>query len=270
MKKLFLSLMLAGAVFSASQAAVQNFTLVDTKGVSHNLYSYLSAGKAVVIDFYFRSCGNCQAFAPKLDQIYKDYGSNAGNVIVISMEIDLATNPQIDAWKTQYQATYPSCGGQAARDYWGSNFYPTWGGGFAQVGVIIPNASNPSASNITYSATGSITTAKQQAIRDALNAGGFLTTGVADNTFDNASFSLYPNPAHENFTVEFYHDSNADATLEIFNVMGTKVIEPVAYNIVTGINSIHVNTGNLTTGTYMVVITSKENGRKMMNLQVAK
>ncbi|MBK8704908.1 MAG: redoxin domain-containing protein [Saprospiraceae bacterium] len=42
-----------------------NFTLTDSDGQSHNLYTdYLDQGKTVVIKFFFTTCPPCNAMAP--------------------------------------------------------------------------------------------------------------------------------------------------------------------------------------------------------------
>ena len=272
MKKLLLSLLLAGFAFSASYATVQDFTLVDTKGKSHNLFTYLKAGKAVVLDLWFNGCGNCAAAASKLDKIYKDYGSNTKNVIVIGLQIkDQFTNADIEAWKAQYGATYPGCGGTPARNYWSSAMYPTYGGSFGQFFVICPNTTTPANSQITWSKTASsLSTTDQTALKAALAGCGFNPSAVEDNTLDNASFSLFPNPAQDNFTVEFNCEKNIDATLEIFSVLGARVMNPISCSVIHGMNRISVNTSGLPGGLYLVAIKSKENGSRFLNVQIAK
>ena len=53
-----------------------DFTATDVHGNSHNLFSYLNAGKYVLIDFFYTTCVPCQGAAPQVNASYENFGCN--------------------------------------------------------------------------------------------------------------------------------------------------------------------------------------------------
>ena len=80
---------------------------------------------------------------------------------------------------------------------------------------------------------------------------GLWQTGIVDNTLSN--MKLYPNPATDNVNILIASKENANAQLNIFNLMGQLVYsENVA--VAEGNNLVRVSTSNLQAGVYMVNI----------------
>jgi len=101
MKKV-LQLLIAGA-FCTSQSFAQlpdgstapDFTFTDMNSVSHNLYTYLNAGKVVVIDVSAIWCAPCWSYhnSNALENFYNQYGPPGTNqAMVIWIEGDAGTN----------------------------------------------------------------------------------------------------------------------------------------------------------------------------------
>ena len=78
-----------------------------------------------------------------------------------------------------------------------------------------------------------------------------VEVGIVDNTLSN--MKLYPNPATDNVNILIASKENANAQLNIFNLMGQLVYsENVA--VAEGNNLVRVSTSNLQAGVYMVNI----------------
>ena len=268
MKKLIFALLLMFAVsITTSKAQVADFTLTTTKGGTINLYTWLMGNNAVICDFFFLNCGNCQSFASKLDQIYKDYYSNMFYVKMVSFEIQEDSDADIDQWKIDHGATYPACGGIEARNYWSSSWFGILGSGFGQVALIIPNPSDPANSTIAFTASGGVGDNDVQEIRNILWQNGFWMLGTKELTPEEAGVSTYPNPAADYFTIGFDETMHGDVGIEVFNLKGERVI--AQFISVDGVNTIDINTTGLSDGLYMVRIDS-ENGTVTSKLQVVR
>lgn len=179
---------------SISSQNITNFTLTDTQGKTHDLHSYLSQKKAVVLDFFLATCGNCATFVPMLEQLYQDYGQNTGWVIVISMECSDTALSAVDDWKTVNGGTYPSIGGPQAKSYWENNWKPVLGGAFNQVVTLIPHPSGqPQNALIDYMNIGMVDPSDMTQLRYSLTSNGFHI-GLPENNNKNTAL-IYPNPS---------------------------------------------------------------------------
>ena len=62
-------------------ATVNDFTVTDIDGNSHTLSDYTSAGKWVVLDFFFVDCPPCQATVQYFNELHEKYGCNEGDLV---------------------------------------------------------------------------------------------------------------------------------------------------------------------------------------------
>lgn len=68
---------------SAKKTLAPDFTLTDQYGVTHTLSEY--RGKTVFLNFFATWCGPCQKEMPDIETLYKKYGDNSGDLVVLSV-----------------------------------------------------------------------------------------------------------------------------------------------------------------------------------------
>ena len=139
MKKLF-TLMLALAIGFGLKAQCPyteaiDFTATDCHGTQVHLFDILDGGQAVLIDFFFTTCGPCQQVTPKIVESYYAMGCNMHDVFY--MEISPSDgDAACQNWATNYGVEYPTIGtgggGNTICSQYGIQQYPT-------VILIMPN-----------------------------------------------------------------------------------------------------------------------------------
>ena len=89
------------------QMTMHNFTVTDSQGNTHNLYtSYLDQGKTVVIKFFFTTCPPCIAISPQWQDKYEAWGSGNHDVEFIeATTITSDNNAKVNAFKATYGLT---------------------------------------------------------------------------------------------------------------------------------------------------------------------
>jgi hypothetical protein len=84
-----------------------------------------------------------------------------------------------------------------------------------------------------------------------------LISSIPENISENASFSIYPNPANDILNLNIDKMKNADLTLSIYNVIGNLVKSEILKQ-----NNQQINIEDLSNGIYMVEIKSKESSER--------
>ena len=112
-----------------------DFTATDIHGTEVHLFDILDGGQAVLIDFFFTTCGPCQHATPKIAQSYTAMGCNMYDVFYM----EIATGDSDAAclnWVNNYGIEYPTIsgagGGTTICNQYGIGQYPT-------VILIMPN-----------------------------------------------------------------------------------------------------------------------------------
>lgn len=73
-----------------------------------------------------------------------------------------------------------------------------------------------------------------------------INTLVSDNEFEQAEFSIYPNPTAHSFVIRLNTSSKA-RTVEIYSVLGERKLSETVYG-----GAITVNTNDFSSGIYFV------------------
>ena len=133
MKKLYTTLLLSFTIISlnaqTSLTTADDFTVTDVHGETHNLFSILDEGKHVIVDFFYTTCGPCQASVPTMNQAYTDYGCNTGEIFFLSID-NGDTDAQVLQYENQFGGLFPSVsgidgGGNLVVSNYGIGAYPT-------------------------------------------------------------------------------------------------------------------------------------------------
>jgi peroxiredoxin len=112
-----------------------DFTATDCHGTEVHLFDILDSGQAVLIDFFFTTCGPCQQATPKIVESYYAMGCNMHDVFY--MEISTSDgDAACQNWATNYGVEYPTIstdgGGHTICSQYGISQYPT-------VILVMPN-----------------------------------------------------------------------------------------------------------------------------------
>lgn len=111
---------------------VNDFTVIDTHGETHNLYDITASGKYVFLDFFFRHCVPCQSTSRYFYELYETYGSNEEHTYMMSFS-PFDDNATITEFENLYNGGFPPPPGAGTEGNapavitdFGINAYPTY------------------------------------------------------------------------------------------------------------------------------------------------
>ena len=111
-----------------------NIVLYDQYGKKHSLEEY--KGKVVVINFWATWCGYCVRELPEFEKVYKEFGSNKKDVIILGVagpktkenpnNVDVEKDKIISFLKKK-NVTYPTLMDEAGKSFddYGIKYFPT-------------------------------------------------------------------------------------------------------------------------------------------------
>lgn len=218
-----------------------DFTVTDTKGVTHNLFNYLDAGKYVCIDFFYKDCPACGTTAPFLQTTFENFGCNQGNVIILALsshDDDATLTTYANANGYMYPMINSSTGG-------GGNVHTTYGITATPTFILIAPDKNIVERDMWPLANA------QALITYITNRGGVAQVCVASvNETKNEEFISYPNPATDQVTIETKMEE--DYTISIKNINGQEVLTQKS----SGSTSVTLNVSKLSKGLYLLEVKS--------------
>ncbi|MBX2973457.1 MAG: TlpA family protein disulfide reductase, partial [Flavobacteriales bacterium] len=228
---------------------VNDFTVTDTHGNTHNLYSITASGKHVVIDFFFDTCPPCQQTQPIFNQLHQVYGCNSADLFVISINNGTDNNAAVDAFEATYGGTYrhsPAVGiegGCAAVDAaFDPVAYPTY---------CLIGPDNKLKTDDIWPITG------VQSYVNAFPAGHNIQTaqcalvGVEERT-SAALKGVFPMPASGPVTVDLALDVAGDLRLEVMDALGRTVHGEALGHRPVGTFTHRMDLGMLSNGNYVM------------------
>ena len=242
MKKTFLSFFVSIFMLTVMAQTTLNtavdFTVTDSKGVSHNLFSYLDAGKLVCLDFFYKDCPACATTAPHYQGAFEYFGCNQGNVIFIAI-----SSRDSDATLISYAAekgyTYPmvsssSGGGVSVHSAYGVTATPTYI-------LITPNR------DIVEQDIYPVPSVQTFIDKIAPHGGIAQECVTSVNESSQAEFSIFPNPVENTLFVNAPCFQNLQ--FEVIDLLG-KVVHQEEMNAPNGL--FEINVSNLHKGVYFV------------------
>lgn len=227
MKTKFLIVLLFFIINSSVYAQLTeavDFTVVDTKNDTFQLFKLLDSGYFVLMDFGTLWCGACRLSVPALKNYWKKYHSNKGCFYVISFFIDQReTTGNVKGFMAHDTITYPVC----AMD---SNYYQLddiWWHYTANQSIPAFVLISPDRT-IPYMRFGSIT-GNSIAYVDSI-IGSYLQDAVCYNlnTDDiktmNNEVEIFPNPATTAITIQTQVSKNEQSVIIIQNILGEEIL----------------------------------------------
>lgn len=265
------ALLFAGAASAQIGATAPDFTVTDIEGNEHNLYTYLDAGKVVILDCSATWCPPCWTFhqnhyLKSLDDQFGPKGTD--QVVVLFYEADASTNSddlngtgsntQGD-WVTgvEYPIIDPVSPSLSGSVYWPLG-YPT-------VNVISPNDKKIKAdlfNNQVSSVEASLTS-----MIETVSAHFAAGVGVEEQTL--SEIALYPNPTADMVNLNFTAAQQGTLTIEVTNVLG-QIVHTETRTAENGSNSVAVNLSSLNNGYYTLLLTDAANNRSQVSVQISK
>lgn len=199
---------------SKAQTAMQ-FSGVDCNSNPVDLFADLDAGKAVILHFYMPSCGSCpppaqkiQAMANKINAMYpgmvKGYAFPFQNSTTCTYSSSWVSSNSLS---TLYA---PMDSGATQVAYYG---------GFGMPTVVLLGGTDHRVMFSTQSFSTSDTTIMRDSILNLLNG----STGIEGLTNTVSSFSMFPNPATDNVSINLDLKETSNLLISVTDITGKQV-----------------------------------------------
>jgi hypothetical protein len=229
--------------FSKAQTALP-LSGLDCNGVSHDLYADLDSGKAVILHFFMASCASCPPPAQKIQAMANHIlATYPGMISAYAMPFNNSVScPTTASWvssnRLSLYAPYDSGAAQVAHY-----------GGFGMPTVVLLGGADHHVMFSTLSFSTSDTTIMRDSILRLFNP--TAPTVINELPSSVASFSVFPNPANDNVSIQLSMKETSNISIDILDLSGRKVMT-VLDERQNGMLSKQVNTNTLSNGNYLV------------------
>ena len=238
--------LLLKATFAFCQTPAIDFTANDCSGISHHLFAELDAGKIIVVSFV-EPCGTCIAPSLSAQSTVQGYATSNPGKVLFYISDDQANTPC--ATLSSWAATN---GLGSVPDFSDVSFKESDYGAVAMPKIVVLAGANHQA---TFTSNGSLnTTNLQNAINNAI-----ATLAVPKNKMEGFNITLFPNPAKEKVSLNYSLQQSADVSVDIYNIIGNKVLSVFKEKQPSGRNSLVINiSNNISNGIYFLKLNAGE------------
>jgi cytochrome oxidase Cu insertion factor (SCO1/SenC/PrrC family) len=245
-------------------STVANFTVTDLDGNTISLYDLTSQGKYVMLDFFFTTCGPCQATTPYFNQLHETYGCNAHDLYCLSVNNGYDNNAQVAAYETTYGGSYhhsPAVsnegGGEAVTNTFGVNAFPTYCL-ISPANVMIDNDIWPVSSMATFVAAFP---------NGEVNTAPCAPAGITELPADRG-FAIHPSPTSGPVTVEANGLGEGRLRMEVLDLLG-QVVRTVDLGSTAGADLVRqVDLSGLVNGQYLCRVIAPKGVSKVQRIVV--
>ena len=251
MKKQLLSIMAGLLSLASFSQTASNFNCNDCASNNHDLFTELNAGKVVVI-VWVMPCSACISGALAAYTEVQNFPTQA--VFYLSDDVANTSCTTLSSWATT--------NGMSTADAKFSNsavsMTPYGVAGMPKV-VVLAGANH----TVYYNQNGSAITSSgiNSAITAAIAANA---NGVKENKNNFLiSANVYPNPTNTSADIKLNTTKESKVKIEVFNLLGEKVLDVFNGNLIIGENTIKINTSELTNGNYFINLTDGESAMKL-------
>lgn len=261
MKQISILLLLT---FIAAGTFAQNIALDwskdDCEGTSHSLYSELDNGVTIICEYVMvPTCQPCITAGGYIQTIRDNFeATHPGKVRWYSTAFNNAyTCSQMQNWTTTNSLTPDAefTQGDAEVDYYGGMGMPT---------IVVVGGGT--LHKVYYQEQG-FSSGDVVDIEAAINTSLAEATGIVDTGNDPFSLNVYPNPAASHATISFTLNSSDHISVEVYNLVGTKVVTVLDKIQSAGRHELNLNTSAIPNGSYFLKLKIGE-ATKIISLRI--
>ena len=234
--------MFASAISKAQTTAMQ-LTGNDCNGNYHNLFNDLDSGKVVLLHFFMPNCSSCPPPAQKIQAMANHIlASYPGKIKGYAMPFNnSATCTYANTWVntnglSSLYVPFDSGAVQVAHY-----------GGFGMPTVVLLAGADHRVMFSTLSFSTSDTTIMRDSILAYLNS----VTGIAGLSNTVSSFTVFPNPAHDQISIKMELKEAATVMIDIADITG-KQVAVIMNERQSGLITKQFPIANLPNGSYLV------------------
>jgi|GEM_PF-344832 len=224
--------------------AAIDFTVISTQGDTLNLFKTLDQGKTVFLDFFYTTCGYCIQYAPIIEQAFQNHGAGTGDIAFWGLD-NGDSNAEVDAYKIANNVSNPCASGLQGNSDQAINLYVNafTFTGYPTYTIICPDRTVHWDVNYPPNTTGFNTYFSQC---------GATAVSEQNKPEKPGIKKLYPVPAGNTLTVEVVMTQTTQARLEVYDLLGIKVLSQDFDQAMRGANKLDLNLSELRPGTYFV------------------